>query len=99
PTPLITVVADDVAPPGRETAERLAGARVRVRWAPEAPVDGEATLVLADASRAPFATSRPAPGTPPSAEFVDEPRAAFAGVLVVRADGTSTTALVPIPPR
>lgn len=99
PTRVIAVGADEAAPAGRVLAERVAGGRVRVRWAVEgAPPAGETSLVLADAARGVFATLRPAGGTW-TAEFADDPRAAFAGLLLVRPDGASTTTLVPLSPR
>jgi hypothetical protein len=98
PTRVIAVGADDAPPAGRVLAERVEGGRVRVRWAAEAVLIGEVSLVLADAARAVFATVRPLNGAW-TAEFADDPRAAFAGLLLVRPDGTSTTTLVPLPPR
>jgi hypothetical protein len=75
--------------------ERVAGSMLRLRWTGRTAGVHDVTLVVADASRRVLAaqTVRAAPF---SAVFDNAARVAFVGTTVVRADGTSTTTLVPV---
>jgi hypothetical protein len=76
-------------------AERLTSARLRLRWTGREPGVREVTLVVADASRRVLATQT-VRSAPWSAVFDNAARVVFLGTTVLRADGVSTTTLVPI---
>jgi hypothetical protein len=107
PTKVIEPDAGERAPTGDAAAalrvEQLGDTLLRVRWAGDARDAREVGLVIADAERRVLATQTtvltPAGGAAPfTALFERSARVAFAGVVVVRADGGSTTTLLPLAP-
>lgn len=88
--------APDAAPPaaGSITAEPVGDGMLRVRWAGGAADAREVTLVVADSARRVVA-AQTVYAAPFAAVFDRAAEVAFVGVTVVRADGGSTTTLVP----
>jgi hypothetical protein len=95
PTRVIEVGPGAEGDPGRLDAAPAGDGLLRVRWAGAAGAARGVTLLVADSARRPLA-EQTVYAAPYAAVFERAGRVAFVGATVVRADGGSTTTLVPL---